>query len=143
MDVQEKLKRYFGQLIEKRYIVQLETERYSELVEGAKPRGIDYSKTRVQKSVEDNLCNNTIRLADQKERVHRAQSEFYGLEDQIVDQIRGLHNPIYNQILYKVYVQGKSLKVTQKEMDVSYSFVRDKHKEALQAFADKYPEVLT
>ncbi len=142
MDVQKKLEQYFGQIMEKRCIVQFEAERYNELVESALPHGIDYSKTRVQKSVKDGVGDIMVRAAEQKERVNRAQQELYELEDQVVSQIRGLHNAEYNQILFKVYLQGKTLKQTSIEMDKCYSLVRGKHKEALQAFADKYPEVL-
>lgn len=60
----------------------------------------------------------------------------------IIGQIQGLHNVKFIQLLYKVYVQYKNLKVTASEMGMSYQYVREVHKKALEAFEEMYADVL-
>lgn len=60
----------------------------------------------------------------------------------IIRQIQGLHNVKFIQLLYKVYVQYKSIKEAAFEMNMSYQYVRELHKKALEAFEETYAEVL-
>lgn len=104
-------------------------------------KGIDYTKDRVMISPSDRLCGDVCDIITVDKKVTEKINRFLDAKEQIIDQIRGLHNPIYNQILYKVYVEYKSLKRASFEMHRSYAFVRDKHKDALQAFEETYPEL--
>lgn len=103
--------------------------------------GIDYTKDRVMTSPSDRLCGDVCNIMTLDEKITDKIDRFVDARERIIDQIRGLHNPVYNQILYKVYVEYKSLKVVQKETGKSYSFIKKNHSEALQAFDETYHEL--
>lgn len=60
----------------------------------------------------------------------------------IIEQIQGLHNTKYVQLLFKVYVQYKSVKEAAFEMNMSYPYVRGLHRQALAEFEETYADVL-
>lgn len=60
----------------------------------------------------------------------------------IIKQIQGLHNVKFIQLLYKVYVQYKSIKEAAYEMNMSYPYVRGLHRQALAEFEETYADVL-
>ena len=104
-------------------------------------KGIDYTKDRVMTRPSDRLCSDVCDIMTLDKKITDKIDRFVDAREQIIDQIRGLHNAAFNQILFKVYVEYKSLKQTSSEMHRSYAFVRDKHKEALQAFEETYSDL--
>lgn len=139
-------------LTAKKYLQQLEIldiqinqdiERSSEMRENAiGTNGIDYSRDRVQTSpVGDKLCKDVTNYVAHDSYVDTEIDRFVNAKEQIIKEIRGLHDKDYIQVLFKVYVQFKSLKVTAREMKRSYNYVLDIHKKALQAFEETYPNL--
>lgn len=101
--------------------------------------GIDYSAERVQTSpTGDSLCRQVTNYVDFNEQINREIDSFSDAKEQIIKQIRGLHNARYSQVLFKVYVQFKSLKVASGEMGMSYQYVRNLHSAALARFEETY-----
>lgn len=99
--------------------------------------GIDYSAERVQTSpTGDSLFRQVTNYVDFNEQINREIDKFSDAKEQIIKQIRGLHNARYSQVLFKVYVQFKSLKVASGEMGMSYQYVRNLHKDALARFEE-------
>ena len=47
----------------------------------------------------------------------------------------------YNRILYKVYVQFRSIRQAAGEMKISYGYACDLHKKALDAFSEQYTDL--
>ena len=140
-------------LTAKKYLQQLEIldiqinqdiERSSEMKENAiGTNGIDYSKDRVQTSaVGDKLCKDVTNYVAYDSYVDTEIDRFVNAKQQIIKEIRGLHDKDYIQVLFKVYVQFKSLKVAAREMKRSYNYVLDIHKKALQAFEETYPNLI-
>lgn len=78
---------------------------------------------------------------DFNEQINREIDKFSDAKEQIIRQIRGLHNARYSQVLFKVYVQFKSLKVASSEMGMSYQYVRNLHKKALTRFEETYDDL--
>ena len=104
--------------------------------------GIDYSAERVQTSPSgDSLCKAVTNYVDFNEQINREIDKFSDAKEQIIKQIRGLHNARYSQVLFKVYVQFKSLKVASGEMGMSYQYVRNLHKKALTRFEETYDDL--
>lgn len=104
--------------------------------------GIDYSAERVQTSPSgDSLCKAVTNYVDFNEQINREIDKFSDAKEQIIRQIRGLHNARYSQVLFKVYVQFKSLKVASGEMGMSYQYVRNLHKKALTRFEETYDDL--
>ena len=67
--------------------------------------GIDYSAERVQTSPSgDSLCKAVTNYVDFNEQINREIDKFSDAKEQIIKQIRGLHNARYSQVLFKVYV---------------------------------------
>ena len=104
--------------------------------------GIDYSAERVQTSPSgDSLCKAVTNYVDFNEQINREIDKYSDAKEQIIKQIRGLHNARYSQVLFKVYVQFKSLKVASGEMGMSYQYVRNLHKKALTRFEETYDDL--
>lgn len=136
----------------KRYLSQLEIidmqinqdiERLAEMKEDVMSTGgIDYSRDRVQTSkVGDRLCSDVARYTDLDERLNAEIDGYVDAKEQIIREIRELRDVNYIQVLYKVYVQFKSVKVAAQEMKKSYRYVIQVHNQALKAFEETYPNL--
>lgn len=100
---------------------------------------LDYSKDRVQTSSSgDALSNAVIRYLSLEEEIDRQIDQFVDLKNQIINQIQGLKDVNYVQILFKRYVEYKKLEVIAVEMDYTYPYVRALHGYALQEFERTY-----
>ena len=96
---------------------------------------IRYDKDKVQNSLvgskmETDVCN----YVDFEQTIELRIKKYEKAKEKIVDQIKALNVSAYIDILFKVYVQYKTLKVAGDEMGKSYKYVRDKHIEALKEF---------
>lgn len=115
-------------------------ERLSDMKTNASCSGaIDYSKDRVQTSLlGDKLSNDVARYVDFEEQINAEIDRFVDAKEQIIQEIRDLRVKNYIQVLFKVYVQFKSIKVAASEMGMSYQYVREIHKKALKTFEQTY-----
>ena len=94
--------------------------------------GIDYSRERVQTSPD------VSRYIAFNERINAEIDRFVDAKEQIIKEIRGLHDKNFIQVLFKIYVQFKTVKVASQEMKKSYSYTVDLHKKALACFEETY-----
>ena len=100
---------------------------------------LDYSKDRVQTSPSgDSLSNAVIKYLSLEEEIDRQIDQFVDLKNQIINQIQGLKDVNYVQVLFKRYVEYKKLEVIAVEMDYTYPYVRALHGYALQEFERTY-----
>lgn len=131
---------YLGQLEELDIKINQDLERLEEMKTDACSTGaIDYSRDRVQTSVSGNkLGGQVTRYISFNEYINAEINRFADAKEQIISEIRGLHDTHYMQLLFKVYVQFKNLKVAADEMKMSYQYVRNIHKKALAAFESTY-----
>ena len=115
-------------------------EELADLMTAATSTGaIDYSAERVQTSpTGDSLCRQVTNYVAFNEQINREIDSFSDAKEQIIKQIRGLHDARYSQVLFKVYVQFKTLKVASGEMGMSYQYVRNLHSAALTRFEEIY-----
>ena len=101
--------------------------------------GIDYSREKVQTSTAgDKLCKDVVKYTMFDQHINEEIDKFVDAKKQIIAEIRGLHDKNYIQILTKVYVQFKTVKVAAQEMKKSYSYVVELHNKALSAFEETY-----
>lgn len=133
-------KEYLEQLEELEINISQNLEQLAEMkADACNPGGIDYSRDRVQTSVSgDKLGVVVTRYVTYNEHVNAEIECFTDAKNKIISEIRGLHNRNYIQLLFKVYVQFKSLKVAADEMKMSYQYVRNIHKQALEEFENVY-----
>ncbi len=97
--------------------------------------GIDYSRERVQTSaIGDRLCTDVVRYTEFDAHINDEIDRFVDAKNQIIREIRELRDKNYIQVLTKIYVQFKSVKIASREMKKSYSYTIDLHNKALKAF---------
>lgn len=119
--------------------IQQDLERLEEMKSSASGvRAIRYDTDKVQTSPSDRLCANVARYTDFNDHINKEIDRFTEAKEKIIQQIQGLTNYVHVQILFKVYVQYKTLKETTPEVGLSYGTVLAKHAEALKVFEDKY-----
>lgn len=133
-------RRYLEQLQELDTNINQDLERLDDMKTNACSTGaIDYSAERVQTSPSgDSLCKAVTNYVDFNEQINREIDRFCDAKNLIIKQIRGLHNNYFNQILFKVYVQFKTVKQASKEMKKSYNYTVELHNKALAAFEETY-----
>lgn len=86
----------------------------------------------------DRMSDSVTKLADISREIDEEITTLLIKQDKVLKQIRELHNLRYIQILTKVYIQDKNIKVASLEMGVSYNYALEVHKKALAAFEEKY-----
>lgn len=133
----------------RKYLEQLQTfdiyinqdlERLDDMKTNACSTGaIDYSAERVQTSPSgDSLCRQVTNYVAFNEKINAEIDRFVDAKEQIISEIRGLRDKNYIQVLYKVYVQYKTVKQASKEMKKSYNYTVELHNKALAAFEETY-----
>ena len=110
-------RQYLEQLEELDTNINQNLELLSEMKQAAmNPGGIDYSKERVQTSLSgDKLGSDVTRYVTFDEKINAEIDRFVDAKNQIISEIRGLHVNNYIQVLFKVYVQFKSIRQAAKE----------------------------
>lgn len=100
---------------------------------------IDYSKERVQTSPSGDapFANMIARLADLEVEINTEIDAFVDEKHRIINEIQSLKNPDYIALLYKRYVEYKSLERICVEMNFSYDYIKHLHGYALQNFEVK------
>lgn len=133
-------KMYLSQLEMIDIQINQDIERLEELkADAMSTGGIDYSRDRVQTSqVGDRLCSAVARYTAFDEEINAEIDRFIDAKEQIIKEIRGLRDVNYIQVLYKVYVQFKTVRIAAQEMKKSYRYVIQVHNDALKAFEETY-----
>ena len=100
---------------------------------------IDYSKERVQTSPsgEASFVKLIGRIVDLEAEISQEINNFIDEKHKIINQIQKLNNTDYIRLLYKRYVEYKSLEHICVEMDFSYDYIKHLHGCALKDFEDK------
>lgn len=100
---------------------------------------IDYGE-RVQTSTSaDSIPNEVIRRAELEADISRKIERFLQLKHKIINEIQSLDNAVYVSILYKRYVEYKSLEEIAVEMNYSYRQIKRLHGLALLDFKKDVP----
>ena len=136
-------KQYLGQLEVIDTKIQQKLEELGTLMTDARSTGgIDYSRERVQTSHSgDPLGGLVTRYVALNEEINAEIDEFAAIRHRVIKEIQSLNNGDYIRVLFKMYVQYKSLKVIAGEMGRSYSYVRETHNKALTEFENRYHEL--
>lgn len=133
-------RQYLEQIQELDICIHQDLEHLEEMKINACSTGaIDYSKDRVQTSPSgDTLCRQVSNYVAFNDKINAEIDSFVDAKEQIIREIRGLHNKNYIHVLYKVYVQYKTLKQASKEMQRCYNYTVEMHNKALTAFEETY-----
>ena len=131
---------YLGQLQELDTNINQDLERLDDIKINACSTGaIDYSAERVQTSPSgDSLCKAVTNYVAFNDEINAEIDSFADAKEQIIKEIRGLRDKNYVQVLYKVYVQYKTVKQASKEMKNCYNYTVELRNKALAAFEKTY-----
>lgn len=101
--------------------------------------GLDYSKERVQSSPSGDapFVKPICRIIDLEAEINAEIDRFADEKHKIINQIQGLKNSDYISLLFKRYVEFKSLEKICVEMNFSYDYIKHLHGYALQDFEDR------
>ena len=140
-----------GKLTARQYLEQLKVidtkinqkmEELADLMTAATSTGaIDYSKDRVQTSPQNAQENRICKYVDLDAEINREIDEFVDIKHRVTKEIQELNVDYYIKILFKVYVQYKTVKDAANEIGLSYQYVRDLHKKALKAFEELHTDL--
>ncbi len=102
--------------------------------------GMDYSKERVQSSPTGDapFVQSVLRIAELEKEINAEIDRFVDEKHTIIKQIQSLQNHKYTKILYKRYIEYKSLEQICVEMKFSYDHIRHLHGDALKEFGEKF-----
>ena len=105
---------------------------------------VDYSKERVQTSPSGDAPFVKLigRIIDLEAEINAEIDAFVDDKHKIINQIQGLKNSKYIEILYKHYVEFKRLEVVAVEMNFTYQYVVELHGYALKDFQTTYENLL-
>lgn len=110
-------------------------EELIKLKETADSISIDYSSERVQTSASgDSIPNLVVNIISLEKEICNQIQLYLDTRHRIIDEIQRLNNDIYIRILYKRYVEYKTLEQIAVEMEYSYDHIRRIHGYALQEF---------
>lgn len=135
-------KQYLDQLRVIDTKINQKTEELADLMTAATSTGaIDYSKDRVQTSPQNAQENRICKYVDLDAEINREIDEFVDIKHRVTKEIQELNVDYYIKILFKVYVQYKTVKDAANEIGLSYQYVRDLHKKALEAFEELHTDL--
>lgn len=89
---------------------------------------------RVQTTPRDKVSEDVPQMVDLKREIESDIKALLILKNKIINEIQSMDNPVYIDILYKRYVQYKSLEEIAVEMSYSYRQILRLHGLALQEF---------
>lgn len=106
--------------------------------------GIDYSKDRVQTSPSGDapFVHTIHRIIELEGEINAEINEFVDEKHKIINQIQGLKDTRYIEILFKRYVEYKTLETIAVELSYTYQYARELHGYALQDFQRTYNNLL-
>lgn len=107
-------------------------EELAELVYGIS--AVQYNKDRVQGGRIPGADGKLDRLMDLDKELLAEAEDLAELKKRITGEIEEVGNPLYVEILYKRYIEKKSLWEISRELNYSYSYIKHMHGAALMAF---------
>lgn len=114
----------------------LELEQLEVLASGMSTSG---SGDRVQTSVKyDRVENAVIKIMEKKTEVEKAVEKYLDKKSKIIEQLEGMEDDRYYNILFLHFVKGLSFEEISKETTYELSWVYRLYKKGLAAFYNKY-----
>lgn len=135
-----KAKKYLQQLKRLDELINQKIKEVTDLRERATSvSGIDYSKDKVQSSPSGDapFVKPICRIIDLEAEINAEIDKFVDEKHKIINQIQGLKNSDYIALLFKRYVEYKSLERICVEMNFSYDYIKHLHGYALKDFEDR------
>lgn len=102
--------------------------------------GMKYSEDKVQKSLSQNapFISSVHRIIELEKEIDAEIDRFVDEKHRIINQIQGLSDMQHIEVLFKRYVEYKSLETISEEMGYTPQYVREIHGQALEKFQETY-----
>jgi DNA-directed RNA polymerase specialized sigma subunit len=114
--------------------LQSEIEYYENLASGL--RSMDYSSERVMTSIKpDKMSSAVVKVLEKRDEYEAALDDCMRRRKNIIDEINSLKDDRYVRLLYRKYVQGKTLAAIAREMGYSQKHISRLHSDALDEFS--------
>ncbi|MCI6998029.1 MAG: hypothetical protein MR936_14930 [Eubacterium sp.] len=91
----------------------------------------------------DRMGDNISQAADLGNEIDEEINKLRNRQYETIKMIQSLHNVNHMQVLFKVYVQFKTVKIAADEIGISYQYAKEVHKKALAAFEAVHTDILT
>lgn len=133
-------KEYLQQLRNFKTIINLQEKKRQRLLDTAKSIQFPVYGIKIRANRSTDQIPKLIAAADDLEHKNLELRLKYALfQNEVINQIQMLDDPIEMQLLFGFYVEFKTLKVLAKEVECDYVALRAKHGKALQHFAEIHP----
>lgn len=118
-------------------------EQYKQLYESVHSVGaVRYDKELTQTSrTGDALEKSVIRYLEVEEEIKNETINFQEIKHKIINEIQELDDDRFINLLYKKYIQFKNYDVIADEMNYSYDYVKELHRNSIKAFEEKHPTI--
>ena len=90
----------------------------------------------------DRIGDNVSKADEMANEIDEKIDDLWNRQQETIKMIQFLHNADYMRVLFKVYVQFKTVKQAAAEMNKSYSYTIELHKKALEAFETAHADKL-
>ncbi len=106
--------------------------------------GIDYSKEHIKTSVveEAPFVKTIHKIIEVEQQINTEINKYVEEKHKIINEIQGLKDTRYVEILFRRYVEFKSLETISVELNYTYQYTRELHGYALQDFQRTYKTLL-
>lgn len=106
--------------------------------------GFDYSKERVQSSPSGDapFVRPVLKIIELEQQINAEIDRYVEEKHKIINEIQGLQDTRYVEILFRRYVEFKSLETISVELNYTYQYARELHGYALQDFQRTYNTLL-
>ena len=125
-------KQYLEQIRRYDFLIESKISERKHLQSLATSSGIDYSCERVQTSPSpDRMGDLVSKIVDTQSEIADMISEYLNKKNEVIQTIESVDNIRFHEILYKRYVDGKSLGTISDEMHINYDYLKHLHIKAL------------
>lgn len=137
-------KEYLSEVQTLQTIIEQKKERIREIRESVlSVRSVRYDLEKVQGGGNvDRIGEAVAKMVDLEKQVENDLLNLMYRKHEVIGQIHALDNYRYIQVLYKRYIEFKSLQTIATEMDLTDQYVREMHPKAVEAFESKYIDFL-
>ena len=125
-------KQYLEQIGRYDFLIESKISERKHLQSLATGAGINYSCERVQTSPNpDRMGDIVSKIVDMQSEISELISEYLNKKNEVIQTIESIDDIRFHEILYKRYVDGKSLGVISEEMHINYDYTKHLHIKAL------------
>lgn len=136
-------KEYLSEVQKLQNDIELEQRELQSVRDAATRITTSYSGVKVQSNSHyDKVADNATKIADLESEIVTDIEQLFALKHRIINQIQGLGNINYVNVLYFRYVELNDFFTIAEQMNYTYQYVVFLHGKALKAFEKQYQDIL-